>query len=186
MIYTADDEKLVHFIFHKYFKKYLRFKDDMLQAGRLQLISNINKFNTTRNISIITYKSLLIKTGMATFIRDYFHVFRKQNALNTQILDIDLPRYGELNNITLAEIIADDKINLDSNLNLEYINLTIQKVLKKMNKSDKFNQIILEYIKDNNQVRVAKKLNVVRQHVNHCVNIFRDKLKDTLIKEEYL
>ena len=186
MIYTLEDEKLVHFIFLKYFKKYLSFKDDMLQSGRLQLISNIDKFDTTRNISIITYKSLLIKTGMVTFIRDYFHVLRKQNALNTQVLDINLPRYGELNNITLAEIIADDKINLDSNLNLEYLNLTIQKVLRQLKRSNMFNQIILEYLKDNNQVRVAKKLNVARQHVNRCVNTFRTKLKDTLIQEGYL
>lgn len=186
MIYTLEDEKLVHFIFHKYFKKYLRFKDDMLQSGRLQLISNINKFDTTRNISIITYKSLLIKTGMATFVRDYFHVFRQRNDLNTQVLDINIPRYGEFNNISLAELIEDNKINLDSNLNLEYINLTTQKVLKNMNKSDKFNQIILEYLKDFNQKRVAKKLNVCRQHVSKCVNIFRDKLRERLIREEYL
>lgn len=186
MTYTLEDEKLVHFIFLKYFKKYFAFKDDMLQSGRLQLINKIAKFDTTKNISIITYKSLLIKTGMATFIRDYFHVFRQQNDLNTEILDIDIPRYGEFNNITLAELIEDDKTNLDSNLNLEYLYKTITKTLKNSKRSNMFKQIILEYLKDFNQVRVASKLNVKRQHVNRCVNIFRTKLKEVLIREEYL
>ena len=184
MQYTYEDERLVYFVYYKYFKKYSRYKDDLLQAGRLQLISKKSQYELKRNIKESTYKVTLIKTGMQSFIKKQFHTWRAKNELNTKVLDYNAPSNKDCD-ILISETIKDDKVDLDSRLNYEYLLSACFQVLNNLTRGQRFNKVIIEYLKDNNQKIVAKRLNISHQYVSKCVSVFRQALKEKLIREEY-
>ena len=112
MIKIDDYLDLVKWVFFKKFKKYIKYKDDILQEGYLGLLKARDTFDESKGVVFTTYAVPLIKNQMLNYIiRERAYMKKRPTYSKNSKGDI-------VNNVELLEVLDNvvDDLQLDSYL----------------------------------------------------------------------
>ena len=155
--------------------------DDLIGIGTIGLIKGINTYKKDKSIKLATYASKCITNEILMYFRS------NKKYQNIVSLDDTIGYDKDGREITLIDIIKDDKKPLDDIVNLkENINL-ISKYIKKLNKREK--EILIKRYGLNNkkemtQKEISKELNISRSYVSRIEKRAITKILREFMKEK--
>lgn len=132
-----ENEKLIYFVLKK--NKLYHLTDELYDVGMIGLCKAANNFDKTKGYKFSTYAYTFIKNQILMEIRDSNSSRRKAN-FNTVSLDkrINNTEYD----ITLAEVIKDDRINFEEEIEKKE---QVQNILKAICYLTKEEKIVIEH-----------------------------------------
>lgn len=83
MCRVTDNQRLVPFVYHKYFERYSRFKEDLMSSGYLGLVKADKRYDDNKPYAFTTFASKCILNEMRFFLR------RELKHYNNRADDID-------------------------------------------------------------------------------------------------
>jgi len=156
--------------------------DDLISIGTIGLIKGIDTYKYSDNVKITTYAARCIQNEILMFYRQ-----NKKN-LNVVSLNDSIGFDKDGNEISLMEVIPDDKPNvLENVLKNNYLSLT-KKYFKYLNSKEK-NILVKRYGLNNKppktQKEIAKNLNISRSYVSRIEKRALTKLLRLFIKNKH-
>lgn len=100
-LFFDKNTPLVYFIFERYFKRFERYKEDLIQCGLMGLWKACSKFDKDKGMQFSTFASICIKNEMGMFLRKELKHYN--NTVSFYMLDEN----GQRANI--VDIIEDKK-----------------------------------------------------------------------------
>lgn len=156
--------------------------DDLISIGTIGLIKGIDTYKYDKNVKITTYAARCIQNEILMFYRQ-----NKKN-LNVVSLNDSIGFDKDGNEISLMEVIPDDKPNILENvLKNNYLSLT-KKYFKFLNKKEQ--DILVKRYGLNNkpaktQKEIADSLNISRSYVSRIEKRALTKLLRLFIKNKH-
>ena len=156
--------------------------DDLISIGTIGLIKGIDTYKYNKNVKITTYAARCIQNEILMFYR--------QNKKNLNIISLNdsIGFDKDGNEISLMEVIPDDKPNIIENvLKNNYLSLT-KKYFKHLNKKEQ--DILIKRYGLNNktsktQKEIADSLNISRSYVSRIEKRALTKLLRLFIKNKH-
>ena len=157
--------------------------DDLISIGTIGLIKGIDTYEYNKNVKITTYAARCIQNEILMFYRQ-----NKKN-LNVVSLNDAIGFDKDGNEITLMEVIKDDKTSIEEEVaNKNYVKL-IKKYFNNLNNKEK-NILIKRYGLNNKvpktQKEIASELNISRSYVSRIEKRALTKLLRLFIKNKHL
>lgn len=153
---VQDCQKLVNYLYSRYFKKYSRFRDDLISSGYIGFYKALKKYDADKSVKFSTYVSACIVNEMRSFLR------KEMKHYNDRIDDID----------TVNEIVSCEMevypVDYDIGLTEEEY-----KICEAISKGKTYTEI-------------AKEINVRRRLIYTKVNRIRRKYIEEQIEEREL
>ena len=156
--------------------------DDLISIGTIGLIKGIDTYKYNKNVKITTYAARCIQNEILMFYR--------QNKKNLNIISLNdsIGFDKDGNEISLMEVIPDDKPNIIENvLKNNYLSLT-KKYFKHLNRKEQ--DILIKRYGLNNkpsktQKEIADSLNISRSYVSRIEKRALTKLLRLFIKNKH-
>lgn len=97
---VQDCQKLVNYLYSRYFKKYSRFRDDLISSGYIGFYKALKKYDTDKSVKFSTFASACIVNEMRFFIR------KEMKHYNDRIDNIEVVQeiVGEETKTRLSEV----------------------------------------------------------------------------------
>ncbi|MBO4245317.1 MAG: RNA polymerase sporulation sigma factor SigK [Bacilli bacterium] len=157
--------------------------DDLISIGTIGLIKGIDTYEYNKKVKITTYAARCIQNEILMFYR--------QNKKNLNVISLNdaIGFDKDGNEITLIEIIKDDKTSIEEEVaNKNYVKL-IKKYFNNLNNKEK-NILIKRYGLNNKvpktQKEIANELNISRSYVSRIEKRALTKLLRLFIKNKHL
>ena len=157
--------------------------DDLISIGTIGLIKGIDTYEYNKKVKITTYAARCIQNEILMFYR--------QNKKNLNVISLNdaISFDKDGNEITLMEVIKDDKTSIEEEVtNKNYVKL-IKKYFNNLNNKEK-NILIKRYGLNNKvpktQKEIASELNISRSYVSRIEKRALTKLLRLFIKNKHL
>ena len=97
---VQDCQKLVNYLYSRYFKKYSRFRDDLISSGYIGFYKALKKYDADKSVKFSTFASACIVNEMRFFIR------KEMKHYNDRIENIEVVQeiVGEETKTRLSEV----------------------------------------------------------------------------------
>lgn len=156
-------------------------QDDLISIGTIGLIKGVDSYNKDKNIKLTTYVAKCIENEILMFYRS------SKKYQNTVSLNDSIGYDKDGNNITLIDVLKDDRKSLDDEVYLRENIALVSKYLAKLNKREK--EIIVKRYGLNNrkemtQKDIAKELKISRSYVSRIEKRAISKILKDFIKNK--
>ena len=156
-------------------------QDDLISIGTIGLIKGVDSYNKDKNIKLTTYVAKCIENEILMFYR------WSKKYQNTVSLNDSIGYDKDGNNITLIDVLKDDRKSLDDEVYLRENIALVSKYLAKLNKREK--EIIVKRYGLNNrkemtQKDIAKELKISRSYVSRIEKRAISKILKDFIKNK--
>lgn len=156
-------------------------QDDLISIGTIGLIKGVDSYNKDKNIKLTTYVAKCIENEILMFYRS------SKKYQNTVSLNDSIGYDKDGNNITLIDVLKDDRKSLDDEVYLRENIALVSKYLSKLNKREK--EIIVKRYGLNNrkemtQKDIAKELKISRSYVSRIEKRAISKILKDFIKNK--
>ena len=153
----------------------------MISIGTIGLIKGVDSYNKDKNIKLTTYVAKCIENEILMFYRS------SKKYQNTVSLNDSIGYDKDGNNITLIDVLKDDRKSLDDEVYLRENIALVSKYLAKLNKREK--EIIVKRYGLNNrkemtQKDIAKELKISRSYVSRIEKRAISKILKDFIKNK--
>lgn len=156
-----DNEKLVTFIYKKYFSNYNEMKNELLQLGRIALWLSVEKFNPNLG-KFSTYAGCCIKNKM-------LHCLKENSKYNKKHCSID----EKIDGISIEDLFQDISNNeVDETMQAM---IAYDKSIKSL--KPKHQKIITEWKNGKNFYDIEREFGISHQFICKEVNCFKERLK---------
>lgn len=167
----------------KKFESFNENSDDLISIGTIGLIKGIDTYDLSKSVKLTTYAAKCIENEILMYIRS-----NKKNQNNVSLNDsIGFDKDG--NEITLEEVIKDEKIDNSDLIDLKDNVKLLKKYLDVLTKREK--EIIIKRYgllnqKEETQRQIAKSLEISRSYVSRIekralIKLYREFIKDNKI-----
>lgn len=149
MVDFEKNTPLVYYVFDKYYKRMIRYKEDMIQCGMLGLWKACKSFDERLGCRFSAYASACIRNEMTTFVRKELKY--SKNTVDSVVMNEN----GVEKN--LIDFVEDEKIRKNVDLML---------LLNKM-------EVFKEYIQGKTFGEISKEMNEPRRKI--CDKFIKEK-----------
>lgn len=160
-----ENQKIVYFTFNKYFSRFLRYKDDLLQEGFIGLLKCIDKFNSERG-EFSTFATTAVKNHMAMWLKKETRGLDKKVYLEDMGYEDDEDKF--------SFIALGDELD-DFNYDKSQVKSVFSRALDCFN--EPYRKTILYWAQGGTLSNFAKKLNCTRQYVCSIIDTFKEIFK---------
>lgn len=159
-----EDLKISNYVFCKYFKKFVTYKQDLIQESLIGLWKTRLKFDESRG-KLSTFKTIVSITYMRLFLR------KERKHLNNLLLECDLKKVGDNGELLeLFDVFSNDEINIEKiDLYDEILNVL-------GTKKKTFIDIVKFSLSGYNQTDVSKIKNCSQAKVSRVLKRFKNDL----------
>ncbi len=169
--------RLVMYIAKK-FENYKLDLQDLVSVGAIGLIKAVDSYKVDKNIKLATYASRCIENEILMYLR------KINKTLNDVSLDDTLVNDDEGNNLTLGEVIPDDKMAYDEIELKDQKNYLLQSI-EKLNEREK-TIVCMRYglngYDELTQKEVADSMNISQSYISRLEKKILHKLKNDMSK----
>lgn len=169
--------RLVMYIAKRFENKKLDMQD-LVSVGSIGLIKAVDSYKPDKNIKLATYASRCIENEILMYLR------KANKSINDLSLDDTLSSDDEGNNLTLGEIIPDNKIAYDEIELKDQKSYLIQSI-SKLNDREKLIMSMrygLNGCKELTQKEVAEYMNISQSYISRLEKKILNKLKREMQK----
>ena len=176
--------RLVKYTVEKYFKYVEVDPKELNSLGVITLISCVDTFDISKNITFSTYAAKCISNAIITFIKNQNRRNEREISINTKVND------NEDDKTTISDTILDDTINIEQAYeDQEEIRLVRDLLLSSLSEKE-YLIISLRFGFNNNRPHtlneISKILNCTKQNTHAAINKILNKLKHMLQEKQSL
>lgn len=139
-------------------------QDELINVGVIGLIKAIDNFDVTKHYKLSTLAFICIKNEILYFIR-------KQRRLSEKCISLELPVNTEMDDVTIADVIKDNKVNVVENYEQKELYMKIRELVNKLPEEER--KIMLLYFYSSNENlsfrQIANILGYVPKNVDYIV-----------------